>query len=173
MSRNDISFLNEGAFGIKGSRKYKVTSGTTTSILAGEPVMAALGSPYVAAMYSTTAANKPVCATDYVLGVAASDSTETATAAGYVEVYVIDQNDVMLVAPKVAATWDTQAEYDLLVGDRVLMDFITAGHYTLLAADGATYGFIVEPLDISKYPGKVRFSIRPAATTMGWASGIS
>ena len=44
MSRNDISFLNEGAFGIKGSRKYKVTSGTTTSILAGEPVMAALGS---------------------------------------------------------------------------------------------------------------------------------
>ena len=64
-----------------------------------------------------------------------------------------------LIAPKVAATWDTQAEYDALVGARVLLD-LTAGAYTILAADGATNGCVVEPLDISKYPGKVAFSIR-------------
>jgi hypothetical protein len=158
MARNDISFLTDSPFGNKGSRKYKVTSGTTASIKAGEPVMSSgVGGYLAAAMYSTTGANKPVCGADYLLGIAASDSTETATAVGYVEVIPVDADDVMLVGPKVAATFDTQAEYDLLVGDRVLMDFVTAGNYTLLAADGATSGFVIEPLDVTLHPGKVAF----------------
>jgi hypothetical protein len=111
-------------------------------------------------MYSTTGSNKPVCATDYFLGIAAGDYTETAAAAGYVEVYEVQPGDVMLVDPKVAATWNTQAEYDLLVGDRVLMDFVASGHYTLLATDGATYGFLVQPLDVIVNPGKVAFSAK-------------
>lgn len=62
-----------------------------------------------------------------------------------------------MIAPKVAATWNTQAKYNALVGARVLID-LTAGVYTILAADGAGNGCIVEYLDISKYPGMVAFS---------------
>jgi hypothetical protein len=32
--------------------------------------------------------------------------------------------------------------------------------YTILAVDGATSGCVIQPLDISRYPGKVAFSFR-------------
>jgi hypothetical protein len=66
----------------------------------------------------------------------------------------------------------TQAEYDALVGSRVLFD-LTSSTYTITATDNAAYGLVVEPLDIKKFPNKVRFSIRPCATYLGWATGIS
>ena len=53
----------------------------------------------------------------------------------------------------------TVALKDALVGDRVLID-LTTGSYTILATDGATNGCVIMPLDISKYPGKVRFAFR-------------
>ena len=67
---------------------------------------------------------------------------------------------VYMVAPKVAATWNTQAKYNALVGARVLLDN-TAGTYTILAADGASQGCIVEWMDIAKTPGMVAFSFSP------------
>ena len=65
-----------------------------------------------------------------------------------------------ICAPTVAATWDTQAEYDALVGDRVLLNITTAGVWTVLAADSANNGLVVEPLDVTLHPGMVRFSVR-------------
>ena len=56
----------------------------------------------------------------------------------------------------------TQAEYDALVGARVLLD-LTSGTYTILATDSANNGCVVEPLDISRFPNKVAFSIRAGA----------
>jgi hypothetical protein len=53
----------------------------------------------------------------------------------------------------------TQSEYDALVGKRVLID-LTTGSYTILATDSANNGCVVQPLDISKQPGKVAFSFR-------------
>lgn len=151
----DITFLEEGTFGNTGTIKYVVASGTAASIKAGEPVLKALGAAVVTAM----ATNKPVVATDYLAGIAASTSTETATAAGTVEVYRLAPGVVYLIDPKVAATFDTQAEYDALVGARVLLD-LTSTKWTILAADGATYGCVIMPLDIAKHPGKVAFSFR-------------
>ncbi len=60
-----------------------------------------------------------------------------------------------------AAAWDTQAEYDALVGKRLLID-LTSGAYTLLATDSANNGLIVMPLNIAKYPGKVAVAFRQA-----------
>lgn len=68
-----------------------------------------------------------------------------------------------LCAPKTSATWDTQSEYDALVGARITID-LTSGTYSMDASDGATNGCVVEPLDIAKYPGKVRFSFRQGAS---------
>ena len=151
----DITLLKDGAFGAPGSKRYAVFKGAAASINAGEPVYKALGTTYVSAL----ATNKPVVGTDYMAGIAMSTSTDTVAANGVVDVLPLVAGQVFLISPKVAATWDTQAEYDALVGSRVLLD-LTSGSYTILASDGATYGCVIEPLDISKYPGKVAFSIR-------------
>lgn len=140
--------------GNRPTEKCNVAAGAD-KIYPGEPVARDLGAATVTAM----ATNKPVVATDYVIGIAASESTQTASVAGTVEVVPLDSQDVFLIAPNSAAAFDTQAEYDALVGDRVLMD-LTAGAYTLLATDGATYGCVIQPLDISEHPGKVAFKFR-------------
>ncbi len=151
----DIQIYSEGAFGYPGDDVYTVDSGTTASITAGTPVKKALGSAFVAA----ESTNTPVVATDYWAGIAATTSNETSALAGQVRVTKMSQNLTYLIAPKVAATFDTQAEYDALVGDRVLLD-LTSSTWTILAADSATYGCVIMPLDIAKTPGQVRFAIR-------------
>lgn len=121
--------------------------------------------------WTVSNSTKPQVGTDYVVGLAASTSTETTTASGVVDVFVNLPGSTYLITPNVAATWNTQAKYDLLVGARVYLNTSSAGVQTILAADttttslkngsftGITAGLIVEPLDVIKYPGKVRFSI--------------
>lgn len=160
MALGDIQIYSDGAFGYPGDDEFAVAASATT-IKAGEPVVKALGnsSGSVVAPAST---NAPQVGTDYMAGIAATTSTNTASVAGTVKVTKLVPGMTYLIAPKVAATWNTQAEYDALVGARVLLD-LTAGVYTILATDGAGNGCVVEPLDVSKFPGKVRFSIRAGA----------
>jgi hypothetical protein len=68
-----------------------------------------------------------------------------------------------LIKPKVTTTWDTQAEYNDLVGKRVVLD-LTTGSYTILATDSANNGCVIMPLDIAKYPGMVAFAFRGAVS---------
>lgn len=157
MSTGDLQVLYTGAFGEHPALTFAVASGTTASINAGEPVAKALG----AAVVSSMATNKPVVGTDFLAGVATTTSTETASAAGTVSVQPIDARTVYLISPNSPTSFDTQAEYDALVGDRVLLDK-TGSVYTILATDGANNGCVIEPLDITKYPGKVAFSFRAA-----------
>lgn len=96
-------------------------------------------------------------------GIAASVSTDTASAAGEVYVTKLVPGLSFLIAPNVAATWDSQAKYNALVGARVTFD-LTTGTYTINSTDGATNGLVVMPLTIEKYPGKVRFAIRNGAS---------
>lgn len=153
-SKPDIVLYQSGPFGT-GAGKVCNVAAAATAILPGEPVARALGAATVTQM----ATNKPVVATDFLEGISVDSSTQTASVAGIVHVQPIMQGQIWLISPNVAATWDTQAEYDALVGDRVLLD-LTAGIFTILASDGATSGCVIEPLDISKYPGKVAFSFR-------------
>lgn len=155
MALGDITLYDSAAFGYPGDIQYAVASGAAASINAGEPVTKALGGVAVSAM--TT--NKPVVATDFLAGIAATTSTDTVAAAGTVQVMKLTNGISFLISPKVAASWDTQAEYDALVGARVLID-LTTSSYTILATDGATNGCVIMPLDISRYPGKVRFAFR-------------
>jgi hypothetical protein len=154
MAINDVIAYNEPPFGSIGTRKYAVGA-SATIIYPGEIVVRALGGYVVTQM----ATNKPVVGSDYVVGIAASVSTNTAAAAGYVEVTPMVPGQVWLANPAVAATWNTQSEYDALVGDRVIFN-LTSGVFTILAADGATYGCVIMPLDVDEYPGKVAFSFR-------------
>ncbi len=159
MAKGDITLYQSGRGNNGGvpSRNYQVNA-SATLLNAGEPAAYALGQQYVAPL----ATSKPVVATDYLAGIAASTSTNTAAAAGTVEVYDDTPGQTYLIAPKTAASWDTQAEYNALVGARVTLD-LTSGSYTINATDGATYGLIVENLNITNYPAKVAFSIRKGA----------
>lgn len=154
MALGDITILDQSVMAGNGAREYQVAA-SATLINAGEPVAKALG----AAVVTPMATNKPVVATDYLAGIAATTSTNTASAAGKVWVTPLVPGVIWLIKPTVAATFDTQAEYDALVGDRVLID-LTTGSYTILAADGATSGCVIEQLDVAKYPGKVAFAFR-------------
>jgi hypothetical protein len=156
MSVGDITFLDQLVAAGVGARKFAVAAGAT-AILAGEPVIKTLG----AAVVTQMATNKPVVATDFLVGVAATNSTQTASADGEVWVNPIIKDVIYLIKPNNTALFDTQAEYDALVGDRVLID-LTTGVFTILATDGATSGCVIEALEIAKYPGKVAFSFRAA-----------
>lgn len=161
MSLGDITILDSGAFGIIGAREHQVASGTTASISAGELVLKSLGSQYVT-VWTAGSSAKPVVGTDFLAGLAATSSTETASADGIVSVFPLVSGVVYLGNPDTAATWDTQAEYNALIGDRVLLACTAGGVQTILATDGSTQGLVIEPLDIKKYPGKVAFSLRAA-----------
>lgn len=160
MSLGDITPLNDGNFGATGAVIHQVVSGgTPPAINAGEMVLKTLGNQYVIPMST----NKPVVATDFVAGISTTTSTETSTADGTVAITPIIPGQIYLIAPKVAATWNTQALYNALVGKRVLID-VTTGAETILASDSSTSGCVVENLNISQYPGKVAFSIRAGAS---------
>lgn len=156
MAKGDIQpFEQAGSHSMSGALTYSVASGTTASINPGEPVEKLAGAANVKLMVT----NAPT-ATERIVGVAASVSTETASASGLVRVVPATNGQIWMIAPKVAATWNTQAKYNALVGARVLIDLTTAT-FTILAADGAGNGCIVEYLDISTYPGQVAFSWSP------------
>lgn len=164
MALGDVLLFKDPSFGAVGSTTRQVASGTTASINAGEFALVALGAAAVTAWTAGSAA-KPVVATDFVAGLAMSTSTETATAAGTVEIMPLVPGQQFLVNPLVAATFgqgatQVQATYNALVGDRVLLNCSAGGVQTLLAVDGATSGFVIQDLDIQKYPGKVAIAPR-------------
>lgn len=159
MATGDIIFKDMGNAVSQGAIPF-IVAAATTAINPGEPVTCPLGAVQAAIPAAT---NGPVVGTTYMAGIAAAAGSQTASVAGTVNCYPITGSAVFLIAPKVTATFATQALYDALVGSRVLLD-LTAGVYTILAADSANNGCVIRPLDISKYPGKVAFSFRTAAS---------
>lgn len=162
MAKGDLQpFENSNSVHMNGGLKYKVTANSTGSsgsqgnILPGEPVQKLAGAAGVTALLT----NSPTT-TNRIVGVAVDQSTETASVDGTVTVVPAQTGEIWLIAPKVLATWNTQAKYNALVGSRVLVD-LTTGVYTLLAVDGASNGCIVEFLDIARYPGMVAISFSP------------
>jgi len=118
------------------------TEGGETDIQAGQPVkLKAAGSPYVIPL----ADGDLTIGTDTAMvGIAASDSTHTASADGVVDVYIPMPGVVYKCAATTAANVDTQAEIDALVGDRVTVD-LSGGTYTIDedATDGADNAFYI------------------------------
>lgn len=164
MSIGDFVELEASQLGSRGSRVYNVGT-AAAQILPGEPVTRTITGSTVIRMYgmaATTGIAQPVVGTDYVVGIAQSTSTNTTSAAGTVNVLPVNSGITFLANPTVGTSWDTQAEYDALVGKRVLIDLgvLASGQYSVLGVDGTTNGLVIMPLDISKYPGKVAVAFR-------------
>lgn len=124
----------------RSTQTFQVASGALTSIKAGEPVVATPGTAAVALMGD----GKPLVGTDYFIGVATTDSTDTVAAAGTVDVCVFSGGEVLSVKAKSAAAADTLAEIKALANDFLLFD-LTSSAWTLDTAAGhsAANGLIV------------------------------
>lgn len=137
------------------------TEANATAIYAGEPVkLKSSGSPYVIPLAD---AEPVIGTTTQMVGIAKSDSTQTASADGFIDVYMCDEGDILLAAKaKSAAAFDTVSEINALRGDRVLFD-LTSGVYTIdqSAGDTATSGVLI--VDGNPTTREVYFKIRTSA----------
>jgi len=178
MALGDITvYSDENGHGYPGERNFTVvTAATVPTFLSGEPVSKALGAGYP----SVTASSMPVIvgygslSNQYLVGIAGSTSNESTSGAvnGSVSVIPVDAPITYLISTQATATYfgnpaTSQITYDALVGSRVVFDHIggvgasqVGGTYYIKATDATGNGLTVESLDITKYPGKVRFSIR-------------
>lgn len=116
------------------TQTWNVPSGGVSTIKAGEPtktVDAAAASPYL----GTTAimADGDGTTTQRFTGIAKSDSSDTASVAGTVQLWLPLPGLIYSGKAKTASTADTQAEVDALRGKRVVFD-LTATVWTIDAA---------------------------------------
>ena len=123
MTRGDILLVEPKNV---STRTFQVAAGAANSISPGEPVVATPGTATVAA----GADGIPVVGTDYLIGIATSESTDTASAAGTVEVYVFTGGEIVSGKAKTAANADTAAEILAAALDFVLFD-LTSSAWTI------------------------------------------
>lgn len=174
MASGDLTILEQNQYTGRGGRLYNVAAGT--AILAGEPVqLRAVGATVVEpSLTSTPVVSVSAGVEGLFVGVATTNSTNTSTAAGTVYVMPVNSGITYLIAPTQPQSWDTQAEYDALVGKRVTLNNSTTvtsspqnvGSYTVNASDSANNGVSIQALDITKYPGKVAIAFRTGTSNL-------
>ncbi len=169
----DLIILEQNQITGRGGRLYNVAAGTL--IYAGDPVqIRAVGGIVVEpSLTSTPSVSASAGVEGLFVGVATTNSTNTSSAAGTVYVMPTNSGITYLANPNSAGAWDTQAEYDALVGKRVLLNndvsitaTPTAGTYTILASDSANNGCTIQAMLISEHPGKVAFAFRTGTSNV-------
>lgn len=159
MAKGDVSIKDVAGLSNIPS-VVKQTEAAATAILAGEPVkLKSAGSNYVIPLATT----EPIIGTTtQVIGIAASDSTQTASADGTVQVYMFKQGVVYSAKATTPANIDTKAKLDALENDNVVIE-LTTGTYTVdeNAGNGATKG--IQIVGGNPATGDIYFTIRPSA----------
>lgn len=145
----------------------RTSSSETDTLKPGEPVKrTAAGSPFVIGL----ATGDPEAGTDVMVGIALSESTETSTVDGEVEVLeVVPGKTVLEVKATTASNVDTQAKIDALVGDTVTFD-LTGGVYTVDENEGDdddVHGLLVIGGDVTR--GTLFVTVKDAVTPSGSA----
>ncbi len=151
---------NRGAFSIitpidpAFSSNPIVASGAVGSIAAGSPTKLGTAGA-VAAMVDGDGTTSQV-----FTGIAKSDSTDTAAAAGRVQVWLPIPGIIYSGKAKSAAAADTQAEIDALYQKRVVFD-LTGTTWTVdtAAADATTNGLLIIGGDYRS--STIQFIVRP------------
>lgn len=190
MALGDITiYSKDNGNGYPGDVNYMVaTAATVPTILSGEPVTrvagagnfaTALASGTASSFYPVAGLPGPVTIVP-ILGVASSTSNEATSGNtnGQISVTPTDEPITYLISTQATAQFfglnatgtngnTNQQVYDGTVGYRTTFNRIggvgatqLGGTYYINASDASAGGLIVEELDITKYPGKVRFSFR-------------
>ena len=159
MAKGDIDIYDVSGKNTVPTKVFQTETGAT-AILAGEPVkLKSAGSPFVIPLATT----EPVIGTTtQVIGIAATDSTQTASDDGVISVYLPDSKVVWRAKATTPANIDTKAKLDALANDRVKFDF-GSSIYTVdeNEGDGATSGLQI--VGGNPDTGDIHFTIRPAA----------
>lgn len=165
MAKGDIQIVDTGGLNCVPTVKWQTEAGAT-DIKAGEFVkLKSAGSPYVIPW--ADADITPGTDTIFV-GLAASDSTHTASADGSINVYIPYPWLTYEAKAKTAASVDTQSEIDALCGDRKIID-LTSSTYTVdeAAADSANNALLIVGGDPLRRT--LRFMVRPWANVVDGA----
>ena len=170
MSRADINIKETGGRNAVPTDRWVVRGGQTTLIDAGEPAknnVQAVGS--VEEVILLVDADLTIGTDATMAGVAAIDSTETSSAAGYVDTYLPLPDIKWEIKAKSATAADTQAEIDLLIGDLYIID-LTSSVFTMDTAGGtaAANAFVIVGGDPNR--STVHFRIRIDGTYLGRAT---
>jgi len=172
MSRGDL-FIYRGGPSLL-SVTAAVASGTTLAIEAGEPTTPAGATGSVTGTVQLSADTSPTTvgtATNvHFSGLAKSDSTETASAAGEVTLWFPLPGILYGGKAKSAAAVDTQAEITALLNKRVVLDLTTATWTVDTAAtDAITNGVIIMGGD--PQANQVFFAISTNVTVQSTGAG--
>ena len=162
MAKRNVQIVDPAGANTVPTWRYR-TEAAATAIYVGEPVkLKAAASGYVIPLAD---AEPVIGTTTAVVGIAASDSTQTATADGVLDVYIPRPGMVYRAKAKSAAGIDTDAELLAKLNDRVLFD-LTSGVYTIdqAAADDAANGVTIIGGNI--VTGTLDFIIRASATNL-------
>lgn len=167
MSKADISIRETGGLNYIPTDRWVVATGTTGTIEAGEPCKQNASADENVVVLAdedlTIATDQPMA------GMSATDSTETTSAAGYVNLYVPLPSIKWEIKADVAASADTQAEIDAFIGNLLLID-VTTSKFTMSLTDGnsQTAAFSITGGNPSR--STVFFRIRPDACSFGRAT---
>jgi hypothetical protein len=143
MAKGNVKIVDSAGYNSIPTYKWQ-TEANATAIYAGEPVklkVTGAAGPYVIPLADA----EPVAGTTSTfIGIAATDSTHTASADGSIEVYMPLPGVVYECLATTASTADTEAEILALAGKQVKFDLISS-EYTVNAAEATalTAGLII------------------------------
>lgn len=163
MSRNDITIKESGGRNSVPTDRWIVASGQTTLIDAGEPAKTNDDEGEVILLVDADL----TLGTDKLMsGIGANDSTETSAASGYSNQYVPLPDIKWEIKATTAATMDTQAEIDALIGHMVIID-LTSSVFTMDvgATTSASNAFVIVGGDPNR--STCHFRIRVDASHLG------
>lgn len=168
MAKNDVEIVSTGGYLNVPVKTFKVQDRTTssdTAIYAGEPVkiLAGEGGNYAGHL----ATGDPEYGTDIMIGITKSDSTETSTADGTVDVYMPLPGVVYRGNAHTPANIDTEAKALALWFDTVTFD-LTGTTFTVNENEGSdenVHGLRMIDFDVDK--GTIDFIIKTNVTIMG------
>ena len=166
MSRADIGIKESGGRNSVPTDRWVVASGQTLLIKAGEPAKQNVKSDEKVILLED--ADLTIATDQPMTGVAAADSTETASASGYSDQYVPLPDVKWEIKAKTAATADTQSEIDALLGELTLIDLTTLVFTIDVTGTAATAAFLIVGGDANR--STVHFRIRPDACAFGRAA---
>ena len=162
MSQSDVTIIRT-AGGNVPTYEWQTEAGEA-DIKAGEPVkLKSAGSPYA---IPCADGDNTIGTDTSLIGIAASDSSHSASEDGTVMVYVPLPGVVYEAKAKTGTNVNTEAKILAMVGDRKVFD-LTSGVYTVDdgAADGAANGIVVVGGDPVKET--LQFLIRANGTILG------
>ena len=168
MAKNDVKIVDKGGYMNVPTRTFDVqdrTSSSDTVLYPGDPVkiLAGEGGNYAGHL----ATGDPEIGTDIVIGIVATQSTETSTADGTVEVYMPLPGVVYRCKATTVANINTAAKLLLLKNDCVAFD-LTSTTFTVDENEGSdenVHGLRI--LDGDTTAGTLDFTINPRCTILG------